>query len=56
MQQECTGLRVSLKWKLEKFDGDRKDGDTPVEVIEGEDELSPEQVKELCNGTDQRGT
>lgn len=56
MDSDRTGIQVKVAWKLEKFAGDAKDGDLPVEVIEGEGYLSPEQVKEMQNGTDKRGS
>lgn len=55
MAQETTGIKVKVSWKLEKFTGDRADGDLPVEVIEGEEYLTPEQVKEFQDGFDKRG-
>jgi hypothetical protein len=56
MVQETAGLKVEIKWKLEKFEGDFQEGDTPVEVLEGSDVMSQEQFKELQNGFDKRGT
>lgn len=52
MDADTTGIRVKVTWKLEKFDGEAKAGDTPVEIIEGEGYLTPEQVKEMQNGSD----
>ena len=38
-QAEVVGTRLHIKWKLEKFDGDKKPGQAPVEVLEGEDTI-----------------
>jgi hypothetical protein len=56
MDADRTGVQVKVAWKLEKFDGDAKEGDLPVETIEGEGYITPEQLKELQNGLDQRRT
>ncbi len=54
MNGDTNGLRIKVKWKLEKFDGEKQPDSLPVEVIEGEGELLPQQVKELQHGFDQR--
>lgn len=51
MADESTGLKVLVHWKLEKFDGDKTPTSTPVETLEGDDEMTLEQFKEMTNGT-----
>jgi hypothetical protein len=36
---ELAGMKVTARFKLEKFDGDYEPGKEPVEVIEGGDDL-----------------
>jgi hypothetical protein len=56
MAQEATGLKVKVHWKLEKFEGDKTPDSVPVEILEGDDEMTLEQFKEMQNGIDQRRT
>jgi hypothetical protein len=51
MPSDDAPVMVKVQWKLEKFDGDRKEGDVPVEIIEGEDIIPLSQfLKENSNG------
>lgn len=54
MAQEAAGFKVKIHWKLEKFDGDKTADSIPVETLEGDDEMTLEQFKEMQNGIDQR--
>jgi hypothetical protein len=54
MNGDTNGLRIKVKWKLEKFDGEKRPDSLPVEVLEGEDELTPQQLKEIQDGFDKR--
>jgi len=56
MKTDSTEVTVRVKWKLEKFEGEKREGDLPVEVIEGEDEMPLAQFKEMQNGTDISGS
>ena len=37
MTEEKMGLRVKIEWKLEKFEGEKKEEDLPVETLSGTD-------------------
>lgn len=52
MSQDESGLMVRVKWKLEKFDGEKGENDSPVEVLEGEELIPLAQFEEMKNGTD----
>lgn len=54
MADDNSGLRVLVEWKLEKFDGDKCDGDLPVETLEGSGELSADLVEEFKHVIDNR--
>lgn len=54
---ESLGPSITIKIKLEKFNGDVKPGDEPVEIIEREHTFTdPQQVqqimKDIQNGND----
>ena len=52
MSTDGSAVTVKVSWKLEKFDGEAKDGAQPVEVLEGSDDMqmTQAQLKELTNG------
>ena len=57
MNTEACKPKIHVHLKLEKFDGEFKEGDTPVEIVEREydfDDLETAEkfVKEMQNGND----
>lgn len=46
--EEALVSSITVKIKLEKFDGDMKLGDEPVEIIEREETITnPQQIQQL---------
>lgn len=51
MSHEHIGPSITVKLVLEKFDGDAKPGDIPVEVIEREETITdPHRIEQIMNG------
>lgn len=54
--QDAANLQVHVKVVLEKFDGEKREGATPVEVIERDSVMSLSQWKEIQHVVDHRSS
>jgi len=53
MSHDASGLQLKVRWKLEKFDGEKQPDSLPVEVLEGEEILPQAMLKEFQDALDE---